>query len=255
MATNCESNYNITAGLNEFEKLNERLGEFINEANKRNSNSTGFSFNNFNATDHDEFIKSNLNKKNKNCGTKRSWFETNPSETNSSETKRFRFETNPVETRPVLSFGSSIDKNKEMKITNNQYNELVAKYKDEKIKSLDRKISTCIRIINKLQTNYIYSFLCVDLLKNPLVEYDDQERILKNMKNTFPEKIPDYIENVLKPSFYHIDNIKKVYNLNKMRCPEWYDKKYSSIFNEHKNRMITMINIQMEKLIEEKSNL
>lgn len=136
-----------------------------------------------------------------------------------------------------------------------QHNESLIKYKNEKISSLDEEIATYIDVANKLQTNDIYDFLCVNELKNSLVEFNDRERILKNMKNAFPEKISDYIEDVLKLSFYHIDNIKRIYNLNQIECPGWYDRKYSNIFDEHKFKMINMINSKIKKLIEEKNRL
>jgi hypothetical protein len=79
-------------------------------------------------------------------------------------------------------------------------------------------------VIGKLKAGLRFTF------KNPetaLTDPDDQIKILEEMERD--DVRPKYAMNV-ESLFYHVDNIRFVYNEKNKTLPKWYEQKYQAHF-------------------------
>lgn len=117
-----------------------------------------------------------------------------------------------------------------------EYNRLADQYKQERMTLIDERIKKLVKEKHKLGETKLYELLCNDNNNgNSLTDSYDQIKIIDNMKKDFPESAYfRHTEKKLGSLFWHVDNIRYVYNKEGLECPEWFFKKYGHLFNQAK---------------------
>lgn len=62
--------------------------------------------------------------------------------------------------------------------------------------------------------------------KNSLTDANDQHAIIEDMEKTFPRFSFNKITSDLVSLFMHTNNIMFSYDQNRVKCPDWFTKKY-----------------------------
>ena len=108
------------------------------------------------------------------------------------------------------------------------YDELVAKSKSALTERLTKEIAKLTKQIDKINKSDLFDG--DDNNGNALLDINDRINILADMKEKFDLKQFNFRTKDIGSLFYHVDNIRYVYEEEGLKCPKWFSKKYSKKF-------------------------